>query len=71
VGGSLALIVCGLLIVVLAQMAEMHIVLKYVFKWLGIIFAVLGAILVVARILLWIAKQIGDATGAGGAGGTV
>lgn len=62
--GALALIVLGLLICLLSTHARYEL-LKTVFFWIGLVAAVLGALLALLRPLVWLAKQLSDATGAG------
>ena len=65
IGSALALMICGLVLCWLSPNARYEI-LKKVFFWIGLVIAVLGLILFIIRPLIWIAKQISDATGAGG-----
>lgn len=61
----LGFIVAGLVICFLSKEARFTI-LKELFWWVGIVWACIGLILVLARFFLWVAKQLGEASGAGG-----
>lgn len=64
IGSAIALMIGGLLICFLSPHARFQL-LKTVFHWIGLVIAVLGLILFIIRPLIWLARQISDATGAG------
>jgi hypothetical protein len=59
---ALALLVGGLLVCMLSVHAK-HAMLVAVFWWIGILSAIMGAVLILAKIIVYIANELSKALG--------
>lgn len=62
IGSAVFLIVCGLGICFLSK-SERGVIMTTLYFWVGRIIAAIGLLFILIRVLLWIAKQLSEATG--------
>ena len=62
--GCIVAMVLGLVLCLLSSHAK-YPILQKIFFWVGLVIAIIGLLIFLLRPLIWIAKQLSDATGVG------